>query len=140
MCALRKFARLFLYSLTTPSHPESGTGELLWNKNLFSSALLSHGKKTLGHLCVVTKLGLAFSSTSFFHNPFKYSNTFKATESTIPSRVAGRIFTFSKGKNNLTNIFWSIVKWFWDFSFWIKGQHTLQRAPCAVCTDTLRAL
>ena len=143
MCALRKFARLFLYSLTTPSHSECGTGELLWNKNLFSSALLSRGKKTLGHLCVVAKLGPAFSSTSFFYNPFKYSNTFKATESTIPSRVAGRIFTFSKGKKisiNIISIFLSQVNWFWDFSFWIKGQRTLQRATCAVCTDTLKAL
>ena len=136
MCALRKFARLFLYSLTTPSHPESGTGELLWNKNLFSSALLSRGKKTLGHLCVATKLGLAFSSTSFFHNPFKYSNTFKATESTIPSRVAGRIFTFSKGKNNLTSIFWSMVKWFRDFSFWIKA-NVLYKEHLVQCALTL---
>ena len=107
----------------------------------------------------------------FFYNPFKYSNTFKATESTIPSRTAGRIFTFSrtvtnfecsknnvlyagkwkrdksysfhpkhKRKNNLKNNFFPMGKWFLDFSFWIKDQCSLQRAPWAVCIDALRAL
>ena len=48
------------------------------------------------------------------------------------SRQVQSFFLKEYRKNNLKNNFSCNGKWFMNFSFWIQGYHTVQRADCAV--------
>ena len=98
MCALRKFARLFLYSLTTPSHSERGTGELLWNKNLFSSALLSRGKKLWAICVLLPNLAPPFLQPLFFITPSNIQTHSRQLNRPSHQESQEEYLRFQKGK------------------------------------------
>ena len=120
MCALRKFARLFLYSLTLSLHHLTQRPE---QENCCGIKTYSHqhysppGRK-LWAICVLSpNLAPPFLQPLFFITPSNIQIHSRQLNRPSHQESQEEYLRFQKG-----SIFWSMVKWFWDFSFWIKGK------------------